>query len=136
MKKYNDRQMRLIIDKLRSDIAEAINIKYKDVIEKKAVEFESTEIYSLIKSCEALQRTITLTKEEYDKTVKQLEQLCEKVCNTDINYYYQKIDDIRNIYSKVGIPKIPTSAQLETEFLMNDGEELSEIIEKIKKLYI
>ena len=128
--------MRLIIDKLRSDIAEAINIKYKDVIEKKAVEFESTEIYSLIKSCEALQRTITLTKEEYDKTVKQLEQLCEKVCNTDINYYYQKIDDIRNIYSKVGIPKIPTSAQLETEFLMNDGEELSEIIEKIKKLYI
>ena len=128
--------MRLIIDKLRSDIAEAINIKYKDVIEKRAVEFESTEIYSLIKSCEALQRTITLTKEEYDKTVKQLEQLCEKVCNTDINYYYQKIDDIRNIYSKVGIPKIPTSAQLETEFLMNDGEELSEIIEKIKKLYI
>ena len=128
--------MRLIIDKLRSDIAEAINIKYKDVIEKRAVEFESTEIYSLIKSCETLQRTITLTKEEYDKTVKQLEQLCEKVCNTDINYYYQKIDDIRNIYSKVGIPKIPTSAQLETEFLMNDGEEFSEIIEKIKKLYI
>ena len=64
MKKYNDRQMRLIIDKLRSDIAEAINIKYKDVIEKRAVEFESTEIYSLIKNCETLQRTITLTKEE------------------------------------------------------------------------